>query len=164
MRKIVEDILYMNSRAENLMQEEVSVETLSKELVKSYSVQIENKQLQVTIEGRGVVSADREMFKKVVDNMFSNAVQYTPVQQKITIEISDKELCITNFGVTIDDELLPNVFEPFVSSDGSRKGRGLGLYVAAYYSKLAGYKLKIENIENGVRAELYYCSLKTAMK
>lgn len=156
MRKIVEDILYLNSRAENLMQEEVSVETLAEELVKSYSVQTENQQLQVTIEGHGVVSADREMLKKVVDNMFSNAVQYTPVQQKITIEISDKELCITNFGVTIDDELLPNVFEPFVSSDGSRKGKGLGLYVASYYSRLMGYMLKIENINNGVRAKLLF--------
>lgn len=156
MRKIVEDILYLNFRAENLMQEEVSVEALAEELVKSYSVQTENKQLQVTIEGNGMVSADREMLKKVVDNMFSNAVQYTPVQQKITIEISDKELCITNYGVTIDEELLPNVFEPFVSSDGSRKGKGLGLYVASYYSRLMGYMMKIENINNGVRAKLLF--------
>ena len=83
-------------------------------------------------------------------------MQYTPEQQKIVIEINDMKLYMTNYGVTIDETLLPNVFEPFVSSDGSRKGRGLGLYVAAYYSKLAGYKLKIENIENGVRAELCF--------
>lgn len=156
MRKIVEDILYLNFRAEKLMQEEVSVEALAEELVKSYTVQTENKQLQVTIEGNGMVSADREMLKKVVDNMLSNAVQYTPGQQKITIEISDKELCITNFGVTIDDELLPNIFEPFVSSNGSQKGKGLGLYVASYYSRLMGYRLKIENINNGVRAKLLF--------
>ena len=156
MRKIVEDILYMNSRAGNLMQEEVPVETLAEELVKSYSVQTENKQLQVTLEGHGVVSADREMLKKVVDNMFSNAVQYTPEHQEIKIEISDKEMCITNYGVTIDEELLLNIFEPFVSSNGSRKGKGLGLYVASYYSRLMGYRLKIENINNGVRAKLLF--------
>lgn len=103
-----------------------------------------------------MVSADREMLKKVVDNMFSNAVQYTPGQQKITIEISDRELCITNYGVTIDENLLPNIFEPFVSSNGSQKGKGLGLYVASYYGRLMGYSLKIENIENGVRAKLLF--------
>lgn len=156
MRKIVEDILYLNFRAENLMQEDVSVEALAEELVKVHSVQVESKQLQVMIDGDGIVTADREMLKKVVDNMFSNAVQYTPGQQKITIEISDKELCITNYGITISDELLPNIFEPFVSSDGGQKGKGLGLYVASYYSRLMGYKLKIENIENGVRAKLLF--------
>ncbi len=156
MRKIVEDILYLNFHAENLMQEDVSVEVLAEELVKSYSVQTENKQLHVTIEGHGIISADREMLKKIVDNMFSNAVQYTPGQQEISIEISDKELCITNYGVAIDDELLPNIFEPFVSSDGSSKGKGLGLYVASYYSRLMGYRLKIENINNGVRAKLLF--------
>ncbi|MDE6748688.1 MAG: HAMP domain-containing histidine kinase [Lachnospiraceae bacterium] len=156
MRKIVEDILYLNFRAENLIQEDVSVEMLAEELVKSYSVQTENKQLNVTIEGHGIVTADREMLKKVVDNMFSNAVQYTPEQQEIKIEISDRELCITNYGVTIDEELLPNIFEPFVSGDGSRKGKGLGLYVASYYSRLMRYRLEIENINNGVRAKLLF--------
>ncbi|MDE6738233.1 MAG: HAMP domain-containing histidine kinase, partial [Lachnospiraceae bacterium] len=119
-------------------------------------VQAEDKKLQVIIDGSGIVQTYREMLKKIADNLLSNAVQYTPEQQKIVIKINDTKLCMTNYGVTIDEELLPNVCEPFVSSDGSRKGRGLGLYVAAYYSKLMGYKLKIENIENGVRTELYF--------
>lgn len=156
MRKIVEDILYLNYHAEDMRQEDVAVEVLAQELVRAYAVQAEDKKLQVIIDGKGIVQTDREMLKKIADNLLSNAVQYTPEQQKIVIEINDIKLCMTNYGVTIDEELLPNVFEPFVSSDGSRKGRGLGLYVAAYYSKLAGYKLKIENIENGVRAELCF--------
>lgn len=156
MRKIVEDILYLNYHAEDMRQEDVAVEVLAQELVRAYAVQAEDKKLQVIINGKGIVQTDREMLKKIADNLLSNAVQYTPEQQKIVIEINDTKLCMTNYGVTIDEELLPNVFEPFVSSDGSRKGRGLGLYVAAYYSKLAGYKLKIENIENGVRTELYF--------
>ena len=86
----------------------------------------------------------------------SNAVQYTPEQREITIGISSGEICITNYGVTIDDKLLPNLLEPFVSSDGGGKGKGLGLYVAAYYSRLMGYELKIDNIENGVQAVLSF--------
>ena len=156
MRKLVEDILYLNYHTGNMHKEDVEVEVLAQELVKAYAVQAEDKKLQVIIDGKGIVQTDREMLKKIADNLLSNAVQYTPEQQKIVIEINNTKLCMTNYGVTIDEELLPNVFEPFVSSDGSRKGRGLGLYVAAYYSKLAGYKLKIENIENGVRTELYF--------
>lgn len=156
MRKIVEDILYLNYHAENMQQEDVAVEMLAEELASAYAVQMENKKQQIQIEGKGIVLTDREMLKKIADNLFSNAVQYTPKQQKIVIKISDTELCLINYGVTIDEKLLPNVFEPFVSSDGSKKGRGLGLYVAAYYSRMMGYKLQIENIENGVQVRLIF--------
>lgn len=156
MRKIVEDILYLNYRAENLQQEEVAVDALVRELTENYAVQTENKGLRVTVAGDGVVSADREILKKIIDNLLSNAIQYTPEKQDIAIEISGEAVCITNYGVTIEEKLLPNVLEPFVSSDGGGKGKGLGLYVAAYYSRLMGYELKIDNIENGVRAVLSF--------
>lgn len=156
MRKIVEDILYLNYRAENLQQEEVAVEALVRELTENYAVQTENKGLRVTVAGDGVVSADREILKKIIDNLLSNAIQYTPKQQEIAIEISSEAVCITNYGVTIEEKLLSNVLEPFVSSDGGGKGKGLGLYVAAYYSRLMGYELKIDNIKNGVQAVLSF--------
>ena len=156
MRKIVEDILYLNYHAENIQQEEVAVATLVRELAGDYAVQAEDKGLQIVIEGNGVVFADREMLKKIIDNLLSNAVWYTPKGQQINAEISSTELCITNYGVTIDDKLLPNVLKPFVSSDGRGKGKGLGLYVAAYYSRLMGYGLKVDNIENGVQVKLSF--------
>lgn len=156
MRKIVEDILYLNYHAENIQQEEVAVATLVRELAGDYAVQAEDKGLQIVIEGNGVVFADREMLKKIIDNLLSNAVWYTPKGQQINAEISSTELCITNYGVTIDDKLLPNVLKPFVSSDGRGKGKGLGLYVAAYYSRLMGYGMKVDNIENGVQVKLSF--------
>lgn len=156
MRKIVEDILYLNYRAENMQREQVTVETLAQELVGAYAVQAEAKGLQVTVSGSGTADTDREMLKKIVDNLLSNAVSYTPEGQQIMMEISDAAFGITNYGVTIEDQLLPNVLEPFVSSDGGGKGKGLGLYVAAYYSRLMGYELKINNVANGVQAVLSF--------
>lgn len=156
MRKIVEDILYLNYHAENMQREKVAVEVLAQELTGDYAVQTEDKGLQITVAGSGTAYTDREMLKKIVDNLLSNAIWYTPEGQQVTIEISSTALCITNYGVTIDEKLLPNILEPFVSSDGGRKGKGLGLYVAAYYSRLMGYELKIDNIENGVQAVLSF--------
>ena len=156
MRKIVEDILYLNYHVENLQEEDVAVEAIVRELTGNYTVQAENKGLQITVAGSGVISTDREILRKIVDNLFSNAVGYTPEHQRITVEVSPVALCITNYGVTIDDKLLPNVLKPFVSSDGSGKGKGLGLYVAAYYSRLMGYGLKVDNIENGVQVKLSF--------
>lgn len=156
MRKIVEDILYLNYHAENMQQEKVAIEALAQELVGDYAVQTEDKGLRVTVSGSGIVCTDREMLKKIVDNLLSNAVSYTPEGQQITMEISDAALLITNYGVTIEEKLLPNVLEPFVSSDGGGKGKGLGLYVAAYYSRLMGYELKIDNTTNGVQAVVVF--------
>ncbi len=158
MRKIVEDILYLNYHVENLQEEDVAVEAIVRELTGNYTVQAENKGLQITVAGSGVISTDREILRKIVDNLFSNAVGYTPEHQRITVEVSPVALCITNYGVTIDEKLLPNVLNPFVSSDGSGKGKGLGLYVASYYSKLMGYGLKVDNIENGVQVKLSFKS------
>lgn len=156
MRKIVEDILYLNYRAENIQREEVAIEALAQELMRDYAVQTEDRGLRVSVVGSGVVFTDREILRKIVDNLLSNAIQYTPEHQEITIGISGKEVCIANYGVTIDDKLLPNLFEPFVSSDGGGKGKGLGLYVAAYYSRLMGYDLRVDNRENGVQAVLSF--------
>lgn len=156
MRKIVEDILYLNYHVENLQEEDVAVEAIVRELIGNYTVQAEDKGLQITVAGSGVISTDREILRKIVDNLFSNAVGYTPEHQRITVEVSPAALCITNYGVTIDEKLLPNVWKPFVSSDGSGKGKGLGLYVASYYSKLMGYGLKVDNIENGVQVKLSF--------
>lgn len=156
MRKIVEDILYLNYRAENIQREEVEVEALARELVRDYAVQTEDRGLRVSVMGSGVVFTDREILRKIVDNLLSNAIGYTPEHQEITIGISGREICIANYGVTIDDKLLPNLLEPFVSSDGGGKGKGLGLYVAAYYSRLMGYDLRVDNRENGVQAVLSF--------
>lgn len=154
MRKIVEDILYLNYHAENMQKEDLAIEELVQEAVRAYKVQIEDKGLNVSVKGSGMIRADREMMKKIVDNILSNAVQYTPEGQRIEIEAGEGELCIRNYGTVIDKKILSGIFEPFVSSDESRKGKGLGLYVASYYSRLSGCELKVENIENGVQAKL----------
>ena len=156
MRKIVEDILYLNDHAEHMQKEEIDATQLVEELVRAYAVQVEDKSLQLAITGSGTIFANREMMKKIMDNLLSNAVSYTPEEEAIKVKVSEKELEIQNSGITIDEKLLSNIFEPFVSSDESRKGKGLGLYVASYYSRLLGYQLKIENVENGVRTRLIF--------
>lgn len=156
MRKIVEDILYLNYHVEHMQMEEVSLKELTEEVLRAYAVQIENKNLHLTVTGDGTVLADREMMKKIMDNLCSNAAGYTPEREAIEIVISESEIDIKNSGITIDEKLLPNIFDPFVSSDESRKGKGLGLYVASYYVRRLDFELLIENMENGVRTRLIF--------
>lgn len=153
MRKLVEDILHLDDHAAHEEREAVAVETLGEELVRAYAVQIEAKGLRVSVTGSGVFTADREMLRTVTDNLLSNAVQYTPDGEQIEITAGKDSLRIRNYGVTIDEKLLPNIYEPFVSSDSRTKGKGLGLYVAAYYGRLMGCRLNVQNMGNSVCAE-----------
>mgnify|MGYP002706688071 CR=1 FL=1 len=155
MGKMVEDILYLNHAAENMEAEQIDLEVLLGEIVSAYHVQIEDKKLQIVMEGTGMAYKDRELLKKILDNLISNAVSYTPEGERIVIKIESDVLFVINEGVTIDEKLLPVICDPFVSSDSGQKGKGLGLYVANYYCKLTGCRLKIENEETGVRAAVF---------
>ncbi len=161
MRKIVEDVLHLNYHTAQIEQEPLSIDALMQELLHSYAVQITDKQLTVDLKGSGTLTSDREILKKILDNLLSNAIQYTPKGEHISINIEETALYLQNFGVNIDNSLLPNIFEPFVSSNESQKGKGLGLYVAAYYSRLLGFPLYVENkhtdtLEYFVQSKLVY--------
>lgn len=156
MRRIVEDILFLNYQAEHMHKEMTDLRKLAEEAVKGYKVQAEAGSLQFELSGEGSVVTDREMMRKILDNLFSNAVQYTPAGQRICVEISSCFLQVVNDGTTIDDSLLPHVFDPFVSSVENRRGKGLGLYVASYYSRVLGCRLELYNQEDSVRARLFF--------
>ena len=155
MQKIVEDILYLNHCSRDLQMEQLSLSELVEECIKSYHVQLEQKRLDIAIEGQGpLIVTDRELLKKILDNLLSNAVYFTPEGGRIKISSEERKLRIINYGITIDDELLPHVFEPFVTSVNKNKGHGLGLYVVSYYARLLQLQVKLYNIEQGVMAEL----------
>jgi signal transduction histidine kinase len=167
MQKIVEDILYLNHCSQNLQKEPIVLAELVDECINSYRIQIEEKSLLLMTEGQEPkLETDRELFKNILDNLLSNAIHFTPEGGKISISYDAHRLCIINYGTTIAEELLPHIFEPFVTSanvieqnsSGSRgnNGHGLGLYVVAYYAKFLHCQVKIHNIPQGVMAELIY--------
>ena len=156
MRKIVEDILYLNHSADNIKREPVNMNLLLKEVLESYRIPAGEKKLTFRCEEQPVqAETDGEIMRKILDNLISNAVSYTPPKGEITIRLAADSFEIYNAGAHIEEELLPHIYEPFVSSDASRKGRGLGLYVISYYMELLGFQIEISNEENGVLARMY---------
>lgn len=166
MQKIVEDILYLNHCSQNLNLELLSLSSLMEECINSYQVQIEEKSLHITSEGLEIsFETDRELLKKILDNVLSNAINFTPDNGNIIISYEEHRLCMINYGVTIEEELLPHIFDPFVTSLNVMKqnatsivsknnGHGLGLYVVSYYAKILHCQVKLTNIDGGVMTEL----------
>ncbi len=168
MQKIVDDILYLNHCSRNLQFEAVFLPELLKECLSSYRVVLEEKGLVISTEGQGsTLESDQELLKIILDNLLSNAITYTPEGGHIKISFEEHRLCITNYGATIEEELLPHVFEPFVTGENTMlkagsspalksKSHGLGLYVASYYAKFIRCQVKLYNIAGGVMAELQH--------
>ena len=77
---------------------------------------------------------DAEAFKKIVSNLFGNAIKYTKGQVFVNLKADDTlfELSIKNDGNLIDPHLKNKIFEPFyrVSGSENQTGTGIGLALA----------------------------------
>ena len=106
------------------------------------------------------INANPKFMGMVISNILTNAIKYTPNGNKIKIDISSikdlLEFRVTNYGVTIPEDQLAHIWEPFFRIDPSRtkntkaKGTGLGLYIVAETLKAHRFNYGIENVNNGV--------------
>lgn len=101
----------------------------------------------VTVEcsGKGTVFADRLLFQRVIGNLLSNALRYTPAGGRITLTVrSEPEAVVVEVADTgsgIEPRHLPWVFDRFYRADPVRTataGAGLGLSIVRSIMGLHG--------------------------
>lgn len=151
MKRIVEEILSLHHNTNELSMETVEISVLLKSILARYDCQISEKALTVVTKyGEVMMVSNQELLEKIFDNIIANAINYTPSNNSIRINVTKEEVSICNEGTMIEPELLPHIFEPFVTSNVKERGHGLGLYIVSYYSKLLGLIVNIENTKEGV--------------
>jgi signal transduction histidine kinase len=107
--------------------------------------------------GQPAVMIDPGLIGKLLDHLFDNAVQCTPVGGKISVEVGPipagggLRLVIENSGPGIGNADLPHVFEPFFRTDPARtrtasSGTGLGLAVVSSIAHLHGGIARVASI------------------
>jgi signal transduction histidine kinase len=157
MQKIVEDIIYLSHRSENARMEEQNLDDIVTASLKELEIPITEKSLHLDIEGNtGTITTDNEMMKMIIDNLLNNAVYHTPDNGRIRIIKSYKKLQIINYGAAIRENLLPHIFEPFVTSNDRQKGHGLGLYIVRYYAQCLKCEVTVHNMNHGVEATVVW--------
>lgn len=123
MKKMVEDILFLGHCTEHMHLQVIDVGTLVKNRLETLAALAADRKLRIELEGEeGLeICTDETLFTQILDNLLSNAVKYTPREGRIAVcLIQDGQRAgvrITNFGVWISQELLPHIFEPFVSGN-----------------------------------------------
>ncbi|TAK09099.1 MAG: response regulator [Candidatus Manganitrophaceae bacterium] len=102
--------------------------------------------------GPSWVFAHRKKMGQVFDNLFSNAVKFTPEGGKIAIRLKDQKngrilIAVSDTGIGIPEQKQEKIFDRFyqVESSESRRygGFGLGLAIAQDIVKWHGSKIRV---------------------
>lgn len=100
------------------------------------------------------LSVDRKLFEKVISNVLSNAILYSPEGATVRVTLTKEALTVENTGARIPDEKMPDLFAPLTRVEESRNkqsgGSGLGLYIVKTILDLHGLLYQIQNTERGV--------------
>jgi signal transduction histidine kinase len=101
------------------------------------------------------VNADPQKFKQVVQNLTDNAIKYTPsgfVHVELKEDAGMAVVIVSDSGLGIPAELLPQLFEEFIRDERVKKeirGTGLGLYIARKITEAHGGTMNAESPGEG---------------
>jgi PAS domain S-box-containing protein len=118
--------------------EELDLAAEVERTVKLLQPQAEEKNLILRMQAPDELPArlDPGATGRILDNLVSNAIKYTPSGGQVEVRLRSEgqwaELEVDDTGEGIDDEFLPNLFEPFVQAPGEGgrdEGSGLGLAI-----------------------------------
>ena len=129
--------------------------------VHEYEDQAKPKNIKITLQTQGDVKnsliVDASRLGRILDNIVSNSLEYTPSDGRIDISLEVKEseavykICDTGCGFSKKD--LDKALSRFYRGDQSRTSggghSGLGLYIARQLAGQLGGYVKIYNISSG---------------
>lgn len=126
------------------------------EVVEAFQTYCERKEIALAteIEGCLPVYLDMEKFDKVLYNLLSNAMKFTPAGKSITVRLKTlngkARLEVQDEGIGIRNDQIPYLFERFRQADGSAnrhyEGTGLGLSLVKELSELHGGKVSVRSV------------------
>lgn len=159
MSRILSDLLTLSElddkKTSYRMPENIDVRKMLETIVERMGMTAKKKEqllLYTPINEVPQINGDRDSLERVIINIISNALKYTPTGGRIDVFSSKvyNDICIkvVDNGIGIPKENLPNIFDRFYRVDKARSrdtgGTGLGLAIAkqALESSFGG-KIKI---------------------
>jgi PAS domain S-box-containing protein len=99
------------------------------------------------------VSGDPERLQQVISNLVSNAIKFTPKDGRVSIALThdqrEARLTVSDTGIGINPEFLPQVFDAFRQAESTTTrqhgGLGLGLAISRRLVELHGGELHAES-------------------
>lgn len=136
----------------------VNIGELVKEEWESFAGLAKKRQLQYHLylpETAVTAVADEEALRKILSNLFSNAIKYADKKVWADLKIKKEEeallLEVCNDGNLIPKEAAQRIFEPFfrLKETARQKGTGIGLALARSLTLLHGGSLYLQDTDRG---------------
>lgn len=153
----LESLAKLEGRNLKLNKQRMDLYAVVNQTLKSFSAEINNNNLDVTLNGPHTeILADQDRIKQVIVNLFTNAIKYSKEGCKITINIFENRAVagfhIQDTGIGISKEELPYIFERFYRADKSRNrltgGTGIGLTIVKSIVEAHGGRVSVESVLN----------------
>lgn len=153
---LIENILFL-SRAESQLpdidKQNIDVAAEVNKVCEYFQVLSEDKNIQITAEGHAKLHANAVMFRRLMSNLVSNAVKYTPQNGYVRVSIKEENknviITVSDNGIGILAQHLPRLFDRFYRVDDSRSaqiaGTGLGLSIVKSIVDLHHGSVSIES-------------------
>jgi len=112
--------------------------------------------LQLSCVDSAVVSGNRLVLERALDNLLTNAIKFSPVGGTVEVDlrIDDQrfaEISVRDHGPGVPEQELAQLFRPFFrgSNAGRAEGHGLGLAIVDRVVRVHGGTIAVRNAEGG---------------
>ncbi|HGM9946908.1 TPA: Cu(+)/Ag(+) sensor histidine kinase [Providencia rettgeri] len=151
--RMISDMLFLAQADDNRLIPEkkmINIKTEIELIFDYFEYLAEENEIKLKLIGETTsIMADKDMLRRAITNLISNAIRYTPKGDSISINISNVkegiELIISNPGIKIPEEHLAKLFDRFYRVDKSRqrKNEGSGIGLAIVKSIVSAHKGRI---------------------
>jgi len=159
--RTIESVLFL-ARADNpqfaLQRVAIDVGTELERIADYFEGIASESRIRIQIQGSASINADRELFRRAVGNLLSNALRYTSPEQTITLLTEPTNGAVTiaveNPGAGIPKKDLEKLFDRFYRVDRSRSdsanSTGLGLSIVKSIMELHGGQVTVDSQLQGI--------------
>ncbi len=152
MQALITDLLeYSRTGHTDLRQDRIDTREVMDEVTASMDRHLDGAEL--TVGPLPVVTGDAGAIARVLRNLISNAVKFTPTGAAVRVEVSARrdghvwELCVADHGIGIDAEHRNQIFEMFERLHGQDDyaGTGIGLSICQRLVERGGGRIWVED-------------------
>jgi signal transduction histidine kinase len=158
---LVHDLLeFARSKADErtMSTETVDIWSFVRSAIECHCPKAVEKKIALTM-GRAplnlLCAVNKVRFSRVIDNLVTNAVKYTPQGGAVTVDIDEQAhsalVCVRDTGIGIPEVLRKHLFEPFTTSGragtAQETSTGLGLSIAKEIVEAHGGRIWFESEE-----------------
>ncbi len=164
LQKLIDDLLDLAVGKADFWKSEdyepIDIKAVVNKVVKRFEVLSQEKRLSLefldeTNAGRARVLATQDGMDRIINNLVSNAVKYTPsggcVTTKLSIAADKVRLIVEDTGIGIPEDAVDHLFEEFYRAPNARnverEGTGLGLTIARDLVIRFGGSIQVERLQ-----------------